>query len=105
MAELQVVRPRPKGWNEELEDSFQNWYARWAEELGLDPNPDHPLQKYDYRAAYLGGAYPTLDAKDNRYHWPSEYKDEDHPTRYKMIRGAVVDTRKGRPVIDRIGAI
>lgn len=84
-AALRPVRPKPAG-----EAGFQAWYAGWAKKAGLDPNPDHPLHKYDYRAAHRAGAEPKIDTSDGQYHWPSEFKAADHPNRF--VGG--VDTRK-----------
>ncbi len=42
----------------EQEEQFQQWYTGWAEKLGLNPDPDHPLQQYDYRSAFEAGAKP-----------------------------------------------
>jgi hypothetical protein len=76
-------------WKAE-EPKFQRWYAEWAKKAGLDPDPDNPLHKYDYRAAYRAGAVPEIDPSDKRYHWPSEFKADDHPNRF--IKG--VDTKQ-----------
>ena len=54
------------------EDTFQQWYKGWANKAGIDLNPDNPLHKYDYRAAFKAGAYPKISPKDDKYHWPSE---------------------------------
>ena len=71
--------------DKEEEKKFRKWYARHAKKLKLDANPDHPLHKYDYR-----GAYKTKSIPDKTGHWPSRFKDADHPRRY--IGGK--DTRK-----------
>ncbi len=74
------------------ERHFQRWYANWAAQTGIDPNPDNPEHKYDYRAAWRGGAYPTKSQEDGAYHWPSQFKHDDHPNRY--VDG--VDTKYGK---------
>lgn len=84
--------PKPAG--PDNEQSFQNWYGSWARKSGLSPNPDDPKHKYDYRAAYKSGAKPEVDPGDGQYHWPSEFKADDHPSRF--IDG--VDTKTGEPV-------
>jgi len=61
----------------ERESQFQHWYGRIAKQMGLDPNPDSPDHKYDYRGAYLRGFSPGTDR-----HWPSMFKDDDHPNRF-----------------------
>jgi hypothetical protein len=63
------------------EDDFQQWYSKWAGQLGLSANPDDPAHHYDYRAAYQAGATPQPD-KSGEWHWPSEFKAKDHPNRY-----------------------
>jgi hypothetical protein len=64
------------------EANFQRWYRVWADSAGLDPDPDNPLHKYDYRGAFLAGAKPEIDPGDGLYHWPSEFKADDHPNRF-----------------------
>ena len=69
----------------EREIEYQKWYLKHAVNLGLDPDPDDPAHKYDYRSAYEAGMGP-----DKSGHWPSIFKDADHPRRF--IDG--IDTRK-----------
>jgi diguanylate cyclase (GGDEF)-like protein len=59
------------------EDPFMSWYSSRASRLGLDPDPDSPLQRYDYRGAFAAGAEPDADG-----HWPSQFKAPDHPNRF-----------------------
>lgn len=59
------------------ESGFQTWYKGHAETQGINPDPDDPKHKYDYRAAYKAGVGP-----DDTGHWPSEFKDDDHPNRF-----------------------
>lgn len=76
-----VIRQRAQ-LNPLQEKFFRQWYAEWAKKASLDPNPDNPLHKYDYRGAFLAGATPAVDAGDSLYHWPSAFKDDDHPNRF-----------------------
>jgi len=76
------------------EQSFQNWYGSWARKSGINPNPDDPKHKYDYREAYREGAKPEVSPEDGKYHWPSKYKADDHPNRF--VDG--IDTKTGQPV-------
>jgi hypothetical protein len=64
------------------EAKFQKFYSDWAQKAGLNPNPDDPHHRYDYRGAWKDQYVPEMNASDNRFHWPSEYKDWDHPNRY-----------------------
>lgn len=75
------------------EAGFQKWYRGWANKTGIDPNPDHPAHKYDYRGAYRANAAPKVSPDDGLYHWPSEFKADDHPNRY--VDG--IDTKTGKP--------
>jgi hypothetical protein len=75
------------------EPGFQDWYSRWADTTGLDPNPDDERHFYDYRAAFAAGEEPTFDESDGKYHWPSQHKADDHPNRY--VNG--MDTKTGQP--------
>jgi len=85
---------KPKGWTQPEEKQFQTWYKDWAIKAGIDINPDNPLHKYDYRAAYRAGVKPEINPEDGRYHWPSEFKAPDHPNRF--VNG--IDTITGTPV-------
>ena len=76
------------------EQKFQSWYGDWADRAGIDPDPDNPLHNYDYRAAFKAGAEPSISKEDGRYHWPSQFKEDDHPNRF--VDG--VDTKTGRSI-------
>src|SRR5688572_9259585 len=79
---------RPKGWNDADEQRFRPWYAKAIEGRDLDPNPDSPEHRYNYRHAFKAGAWPGQDG-----HWPSEFKAADHPNRF--VDGQ--DTTSGQP--------
>ena len=64
------------------EQKFMEWYSLWAKIIGLDPDPDNPLHYYDYRKAYKSGVNPEISKEDGFYHWPSEFKHDDHPNRF-----------------------
>lgn len=70
------------------EIDFQNKYKVIAEKIDLNLNPDDPLQKYDYRGAYKAGQLEP----DKFDHFPSEFKDPDHPNRF--VEG--IDTITGK---------
>jgi hypothetical protein len=81
------------------ETKFQEFYGRKATEGGLDPSPDAPEHKYDYRGAFAAGDTATaVDPTDNKPHWASTYKDDDHPTRYILQDGVPYDTKNEKPV-------
>lgn len=77
--------------NDNEEKEFQNWYQYWSTKIGIDPNPDNPLHYYDYRAAFKNNALPVWDSEYQEYHWPSEFKLDDHPR--LIVDG--VNTRTG----------
>lgn len=88
------------------EAQFQTWYSGWAKKAGIDPNPDNPEHKYDYRAAFKAGAVPAISKEDGRYHWPSQFKADDHPNRFvggKDTKGGTLDPKKVRA--EKIGPI
>jgi hypothetical protein len=96
----QAQRPASKPAFDER--AFQSWYGDWARKTGINPNPDDPLQKYDYRGAYSAGVVPQIDPGDGRYHWDSRFKADDHPNRF--VNGE--DTKTGRrvdPIRETIG--
>jgi hypothetical protein len=55
------------------EQEFQKWYKGWAIFMGINPDPDDPRHRYDYRAAYLAGAAPAFQPEHNQYRWPDAY--------------------------------
>jgi N12 class adenine-specific DNA methylase/TPR repeat protein len=60
---------------EDQERDFQKWWGSIAEREGYNPDPDLKEHYYDYRKAWLDGVRgPGEDG-----HWPSDYKDYDHP--------------------------
>jgi len=77
------------------EKDFQTWYAGISKTAGISSNPDDPLHKYDYRGAFLAAKKnpkkyaPEVSPEDGLIHFPSEFKDPDHPNRF--VKG--VDTR------------
>ena len=56
-----------------------------------DPYNKYLDTKYDYVAAWKSGATP-----DSTGHWPSQFKHEDSPERYKVINGELIDTKNFR---------
>lgn len=77
------------------EEAFQAWYAKIAKENHLDPNVDAPEHHYDMRGAYNAGHRGTLSAEDNRLHFPSEFKSDDHPNRFVPTGNGTWDTKYG----------
>lgn len=99
-ASLPPVKPATPPRAAPAEEEFQRWYKGWAAKAGIDPNPDSPQQKYDYRAAFRAGVEPEINAADGLYHWPSEFKADDHPNRF--VDG--VDTKTGKSIKRPLGA-
>lgn len=100
---LPEIPKYPQNWKDSEEKDFKEWYKGWAEEAGIDPNPDDPRHHYDYRSAYRAGAFPTPQ-DDGKLHWPSQFKHPDHPNRY--VNG--VDTTTGKPdpaLMSSVGSI
>lgn len=83
----------PPTWDMQKEANFQQWYAGWAQETGLNPNPDDPGHAYNYRRAFDAGATP-MPNEAGEYHWPSEFKTEGHPN--LVVNG--INTVTGQPV-------
>lgn len=78
---------------------FQAWYADQVKntatkDFKLDADPDAPDHHYDWRAAWQSGAKPER-AADGLFHWPSVFKDDDHPNRFVTdpVTGKKVDTK------------
>ena len=74
------------------EDNFQAWYRHWSDKTGIAPDPDDPLHKYDYRAAYMADETPSV-ADDGNYHWPSRFKADDHPNRFVPTDEGTLDSK------------
>lgn len=70
------------------EADFRKWYAKYAQRLKLNPDPDDPKHYYDYRAAYATSASP-----DSTGHWPSKFKKKGHP---RLFIGGI-NTKTGKP--------
>ena len=87
-----IIERKRTALKPEKEKQFQDWYAQWSAKAGLDPDPDNPLHKYDYRGAFNSGLQPEI-SEDGLYHWPSQFKDDDHPNRFV----AGIDTKTGKP--------
>ena len=86
----------PERWSPLEEEEFKGWYEGWAQETGINPDPDDPLHFYDYRGAYRAQVYPT-PGSTGEWHWPSTFKLPGHPN---LIVGGV-DTRTGLPVVEK----
>ena len=84
------IRPDRTPLTDDEEQEFQSWYRGVSSQLGIDPDPDHEKQKYDYRGAWKSG-YNPLD--DKAGHWPSAFKDDDHPNRIIRQDGQYYDTK------------
>jgi hypothetical protein len=88
--EAQVASNRTK-LNKNDEADFQAKYAEYSKKTGIHPNPDDPNHKYDYRGAYKEGLWAGPDK-----HWPSKFKDDDHPNRWTED----MDTKTGKSIWD-----
>jgi|7_EtaG_2_1085326.scaffolds.fasta_scaffold00268_2 hypothetical protein len=86
-----------QGWQNQINEHYKNRDIRGEDgslfQMGgpdnkMAPYPSEPnnmIKAYDYKAAYKDGVEPSLQKhKDGRHfwHWPSKYKDKDHPNRY-----------------------
>lgn len=92
------------------ERRFQTWYRERATKSGIDPNPDNPLHKYDYRGAFKARLEPQINPVDNLYHWDSQFKDFDHPNRFvdgvdtiNQDEWEIVPPKKGKSFLTRVG--
>tara|TARA_R100001530_G_C4321315_1_gene155900 strand:- start:1773 stop:2081 length:309 start_codon:yes stop_codon:yes gene_type:complete len=58
--------------------TFEEWYSKVADVMGIDKDPDHPEHYYDYKAAYEAGE--PIPKKGE--HMTSKYKSPLHPNRF-----------------------
>ena len=72
------------------EEKFLKWYAGHAKKLKINPDPYNPRHKYDYKKAWKAGEGPGPKG-----HWPSKYKHDDHPNRFLIHKGWLMDTKHG----------
>ena len=83
---------------------FDAWYEMYSDMTGLNPNPDDPRHKYDYRAWFkaMRRDYdkwkPGIDPGDLMLHGPSAFKADDHPNRFIMLDGRLYDSKHERYV-------
>lgn len=84
-----LVQPAASAPSSPNEHVFRQWYAGMSKKHGLDPDPDSPEQRYDYRAAFKAGAKPDASG-----HWPSTFKQPGHPN--EVVGG--FNTRTGERV-------
>lgn len=63
--------------DQELE--FRLWYAKQANKLGLNLNPDDPRHMYDYRGAFKSGVEPTYQPEHKQFRWPDRWKVKGYP--------------------------
>lgn len=70
--------------------AFQVWYEKQAKKIGINPDPDHPRQRYDYRRAYRAG----VKGPGKGGHWPSAFKKKGHPR--LVVDG--INTKTGQKV-------
>jgi hypothetical protein len=93
------------GKNTELSDKeekqFKKDYKKTAKARGLNPDPDAPGHKYDYRGAWRAGA---VKGGKKGEHFPSKFKHDDHPNRViksdKSPTG-LYDTKYERPALSK----
>ena len=76
-----VKRKRTKLSSKE-ETLFQEWYADHAGRQGLNADPDDPRHQFDYRG-WWSEMKDDPKALSESDHGPQEFKDPDHPTRWK----------------------
>lgn len=89
---LKNKTPRPAGWSPEEERSFQEWMTQIAAKNNTNPNPDEFLHRYNYPAAYRAGQEMGGDG-----HMSSRFKMLDHPNRYVVEDGRMMDSITGQP--------
>ena len=81
------------------EEDFQAFYRKYFPHL--NPDPDHPLHKYDTRGFYKYAMSKKPEERkrllapqeDGYTHGISIFKDDDHPNRFIRIRGGLYDTK------------
>ena len=87
------------------EAKFETWYADFVNKNNLNPDPDAPGHKYDYRGAFKANVRAIL-AEDGWYHMSSKFKDFDHPNRFvegqDTITGNVAISRAAKPDKTRV---
>ena len=85
----------PVGWTGESERKFAPWMNAMSASAGTSADADHPLHAYNYRALFNAGQGLALDASDNRLHGSSQFKQPNHPNRFVMHKGRLIDSITG----------
>lgn len=96
------LRPQPyrrqAGWTPEEEQKFRRWMQETSASAGTSANADHPLHAYDYRGLYRSQQQMAVDPEDQRLHGSSQFKQQNHPNRYVIHNGQMIDSITGEIV-------
>ena len=95
---MQQQPTMPAGWTPQQEAAFRPWMNQTAASAGTNANANSPLHAYDYRALYNSGDGMALDSGDNRMHGSSQFKQPEHPNRFVIHEGQLIDSITGKPV-------
>ena len=86
---------QPVGWTPAKESSFVPWMNANSASAGTNANADHQLHSYNYRKLFESGQGLSLDASDNMLHGSSQFKQPDHPNRFVISNGRLIDSVTG----------
>lgn len=94
------LKPAPEP-NEE--EQFQDFYKKVAAAKYLDPDPKNEQHLYDYRGYFDKHGRDEKEMErilKPEEHFPSEFKDDYHPTRMVKQDGKWIDTKQGIVITD-----
>lgn len=77
---------------------FKRIYGDHARRFGLNTDPDAEDQNYDYRGAFVDGAFKRVRADG---HLPSRFEDLDHPNRFAQGTNTITGEAVSSPVSQR----
>lgn len=80
----------PTKLNPAEEATFQIFYKDWSTKSQVNPNPDDPRHKYDYRGAFKAGDRPAP-----KEHWGSTFKQSGHAREFVVTDHGILNTKTG----------
>jgi hypothetical protein len=89
---------RPMGWTPNEEAAFRPWMQGLSASAGTSPHADNSLHAYDYRGLFRDKGALSMDPEDGLLHGSSAFKSPNHPNRFVIHQGQMIDSITGQPV-------
>ena len=79
--------------------NFDDWYKDISKKYNLSSNPDDFEHYYDYRAAFDSGIREPVQNSEGQWKWPSQFKHDLHPERFKAAGDGVFEDTKNNTYV------